>query len=250
MAATEAGDPDACRQLIDAFLPEINGLAHRFRRSGGVEQRELVQEGVAALLFAARRYDPELQTPFWAYAVFWVRKAMQELVADLTRAVALSDRAVRGLAAIRSVRTDQLRVNGQEPSTVELAELTGLPRDQVERLLAADRIPRSLEARISPDDDSAGTVGDRVPDPAAERAFDVVLDDIELGEVNVLSGALSDRERTVIRAHYGLGEQARTLGQIGAVMGLSAERARQIESAALGKLRALLAQPAAPGNSS
>ena len=195
-------------------------------------------------MFAARRYDAELQTPFWAYAVFWVRKAMQELVADLTRAVALSDRAVRALAAIRSARIEHLQRHQHEPSALELAELTGLPREQVEQLLAADRPPRSLEARISRDEEWAGTVGDRVPDPAAERAFDVVLDDIELGDVDQLSAALSDRERTVIRAHYGLGEPAKTLGQIGAVLGLSAERARQIESAGLGKLRARLARPA------
>jgi RNA polymerase primary sigma factor len=242
--ASEAGDPEASRLLVEAFLPEINGLARRFRRLGEVEQRELVQEGVAALLFAARRFDLDLQTPFWAYAAFWVRKAMQELVADLSRAVALSDRAVRGLAAIRAARAEHLEVHGYEPSAAELAEGTGLPRRQVEQLLAADRQPRSLQARIGPDDDAAGTVGDRIPDPMAELDFDVVLDDIEMRQVGELADALSERELSVIRAHYGLGEPAMTLGQIGQGLGLSAERARQIESAALSKLRAMLTRPA------
>jgi RNA polymerase sigma factor (sigma-70 family) len=244
IVASEAGDPDACRLLIEAFLPEINRLAYRFRRPGEIEQRELVQEGVAALLFAARRFDLELQTPFWAYAAFWVRKALQELVADLSRAVALSDRAVRSLAAIRAARSEHLQRHGHDPTTGELAEATGLARRQVEHLLAADRQPRSLEARIGPDDDTAGSVGDRIPDPDAEIAFDVVLDDIELSEVEGLANALSERELTVIRAHYGLGESPMTLEQIGQRLGVSAERARQIESAALGKLRAMLTQPA------
>ena len=61
-----------------AFLPAIGDLARSFKNSR-VERLELLQEGVAGLLVAARRYDTTLNTPFWAYAAFWVRKAMQEL---------------------------------------------------------------------------------------------------------------------------------------------------------------------------
>jgi RNA polymerase primary sigma factor len=242
--ATEAGDPEAARQLIETFLPAINGVARRFRGVVAVERQELVQEGVAALLFAARRFDPALETPFWGYAAFWVRKSMQELVADLSRPVALSDRAVRGLAAVRAARNDYLQADGREPTSQELAQATGLTRDQVAQLLAADRMPWSLQARVDPDDESAGTLGDRIPDPAAEAAFEVVLDDLELEHVHALGERLSDREMTVIRAHFGLGQTPLTLSQIGGALGLSAERARQIEAGALGKLRTLLAQPA------
>jgi DNA-directed RNA polymerase sigma subunit (sigma70/sigma32) len=77
---------------------------------------ELLQEGVAGLLVAARRYDTTLTTPFWAYASFWVRKAMQELVAELTRPVALSDRAVRELAQIRRARSEHLQAAASKKS--------------------------------------------------------------------------------------------------------------------------------------
>ena len=96
MIAADGGDAAACRRLVEAFLPAIGSLARGFSGSR-IEQRELLQEGVAGLLLAARRYDFALETPFWAYASFWVRKAMQELVAELTRPVALSDRAIRDL---------------------------------------------------------------------------------------------------------------------------------------------------------
>ena len=99
MIAAGYGDSDACRKLVEAFLPAIGDLARGFKNSR-VERLELLQEGVAGLLVAARRYDTTLNTPFWAYASFWVRKAMQELVAELTRPVALSDRRPR-LAQIR-----------------------------------------------------------------------------------------------------------------------------------------------------
>src|SRR5215208_5864737 len=112
----EAGDPDASRRLVEAFLPAIAGLASGFPGGIRVEQRELVQDGVAGLLFAARRFDPRLNTPFWAYASFWVRKAMQELVAELARPVALSDRAVRGLARIKAERKEHVQTHGSEPT--------------------------------------------------------------------------------------------------------------------------------------
>jgi RNA polymerase primary sigma factor len=74
VVATEAGDPEACRRLVEASLPEIAALTHLFRVGRGVGRAELIQEGVAGLLFAARRYDQSLDAPFWAYASFWVRK--------------------------------------------------------------------------------------------------------------------------------------------------------------------------------
>jgi RNA polymerase sigma factor (sigma-70 family) len=229
--AADCGDSTARRKLVEAFLPAIAAIARRFQGSR-VEQRELLHEGVAGLLSAARRYDPALNTPFWAYASFWVRKAMQELVAELARPVALSDRAVRELAQIRRARLDHLRAHGAEPTSEELRRATGLTRAQLDSLQAAERTPRSMEARL----------GAAIVDPAAERAYQQVLDDLEIQEVRALTDELDERERTVIRAHYGLGTQARTLSEIGAGLGLTAERARQIEAGALGKLRAALAQ--------
>ena len=108
MVATEAGDVEACRRLVDAFLPAISAQARHFPVGGGVLHEELLQEGVVGLLSAVRHYDPTRNVPFWAYASFWVRKAMQELVAELARPVSLSDRAVRGLAAIRAARAEHL----------------------------------------------------------------------------------------------------------------------------------------------
>jgi RNA polymerase primary sigma factor len=243
--ATGSGDTEACRQLVEAFLPAIAHVARGFHAGPGVERQELLQEGIAGLLFAAQRYDPRLRTPFWAYASFWVRKAMQELVAELTRPVSLSDRAVRELALIRTARTDHLRSQGTEPTNEELMGATGLTRSQLDRLRAAELTPRSIDEDLHPEERT--TVGDTIIDLDAEQAFDRVLDRIELREVDHLAGRLDDRERAVVRAHYGLGEPPRTLNEIGRRMGLTAERARQIEVVALDKLREALARPARTG---
>src|SRR5205823_2713195 len=135
----------------------------------------------------------------------WVRKAMQELVAELTRPVALSDRAVRGLAAIRAARNTHLHDHGVEPTTEELMRATGFTRDQLETLQAAERTPRSLYERFGEGPDGSGTVGNEITDTLAELAYDQVLDEIESREVRDLADQLDERERAVIRAHYGLG---------------------------------------------
>lgn len=226
-------------------MPAIAGLARSFQ-STSIGRQELLQEGVAALLFAARRYDVALQTPFWAYASFWVRKGMQELVAELKGPIALSDRAVRELARVAHARRDHLLTYGRQPSASELSLATGLTHEQLGRLEKAARPPRSTQEALS-DDDRGSTLGDTIVDVEAERAYQQVLDDLEILHVRDLTARLEERERHVIQAHYGLGSPRRTLSDIGAELGLTAERVRQIEAAALARLRAILAEPAVGG---
>jgi RNA polymerase sigma factor (sigma-70 family) len=107
--------------------------------------------------------------------------------------------------------------------------------------------PRSRAERwqaLTRDAESSTTVGDTIVD-AAEQAYQQVLDELEMGYVRDLTAELGERERAMIRAHYGLGEHAQTLSEIGACLGLTVERARRIEAGALSKLRAALAQRAA-----
>src|ERR1700682_1617456 len=144
MAAT-TGDPRACEDLVDAFLPAIAGVARLYRNIPSVERAELLQEGVVGLLRAVRRFDPSRDTPFWAYATWWVRQAMQQLISELTRPTVLSDRAQRGLARIPEARRTYLQAHGRAPSKNELAALVDLSRDQVESLLAAERAQQPLQ---------------------------------------------------------------------------------------------------------
>jgi RNA polymerase primary sigma factor len=242
VVATEGGDEAACRELVDSFLPAIGGIARRFNVGGRVHRTELMQEGVAGLLFAARRYDAGMNTPFWAYASFWVRKAMQELIADVTRPVALSDHAVRGLAQVKAARRDHLQAHGAEPTGAELAAATGFTQAQLDSLLAIDRMPRSFEEPLGADE-TTSAFGETVADPRAEREYEQVLDRMEIEEVRNLADQLDERERTVLSSHYGLGRSPQTLGEIAAGLGITAERVRQIEKGALEKLRDAVAEP-------
>lgn len=153
MIASERGDTVARRRLVEAFMPAIASLARQFP-AVRVERQDLLQEGIAGLLFAAHRYDTRLGTPFWAYASFWVRKSMQELVADLGRPVALSDRAVRDLAQVKKARAAFAQAHGTEPTADELSGATGFSRLQVDNLLATELSPRAMEEPVSSDGDA------------------------------------------------------------------------------------------------
>jgi RNA polymerase primary sigma factor len=238
------GDRAACRELVDSFLPAIGGVARRVDAGGRVDRTELMQEGVVGLLFAVGRYDPRMNTPFWAYASFWVRKGMQELIAEVTRPFALSDHAVRGLAKIAAARRDHVRTHGAEPTGAELAAATGFTRAQLDTLLTIDRTPLSFEEPVGADEGTTASFGETVADPGAERAYERVLDRMETRAVRDLAEELDERERTVLWSHYGLGQAPQTLTAIGARLGLTAERVRQIEQEALAKLREAAVSPA------
>jgi RNA polymerase primary sigma factor len=134
-----------------------------------------------------------------------------------------------------------------ELTTDELGRATGLTPAQVERLQATERTPRSTQETLIGGDEDTAIIGDTIVDPTAEQAYQQVLDAFEIRDARELTERLDERERMVIRAHYGLGQDAQTLSEIGAVLGLTAERARQIEVGALSKLRAALSQSAEVG---
>lgn len=107
--AAKDGDRGASEELVEAFLPLIAGVARIYRGSGSITRVELMQEGVVGLLRALERYDLALGVPFWGYATWWVRQAMQQLIAELARPTVVSDRALRHLAQLKRAHRDYLQ---------------------------------------------------------------------------------------------------------------------------------------------
>jgi RNA polymerase sigma factor (sigma-70 family) len=236
--AARAGDRRAREELVEAFLPLIAGVARVYRGSQAITRVELMQEGVVGLLRALERYDPTLGVPFWGYAAWWVRQAMQQLIAELTRPLVLSDRALRQLSQLKRAHGEYLAEHGREPSGNELADRTGLPHAQVADMLALERAPQSMDEAVRGVEGDVGAFGELVADPLAGDAYEQLLDHSEIEQIRALLGSLNDRERMVLRARHGLDGPEESLRDIGERIGLSGERVRQIEQRALGKLRA------------
>lgn len=231
-AAAAAGDAAARDALVEAALPRVVAAARRHARQG-TEFADLVQEGVLATLVALRRYDAATGTPFWAYALPWVRGAMARLVGDQRRATRLPPRALRDLAALKEAAASWPRERGR-PGVAELAERAGVDPERARALVRADAPARSLEETLG---DGDGALADVIPDPSAADGYDEVVRRAGIPELGALLGALSDREREVVERRFGLGGRPEeTLRAVGERLGVTRERVRQIEARALAKL--------------
>jgi RNA polymerase primary sigma factor len=229
------GRPDQVERLIEAFQPSIAHIARLYRTAPAISNAELMQQGVVGLLRALARYDPDLGVPFWAYASWWVRQAMQQLVAELSLPVVLSDRALRQLARIKRAERDCGQRSGHQPSSSALARETGMPSTQIGRLRAAERATVGLDEPVG--QGGRETLGDCLADPGVDDPCDLVATRIAVQELTKLLEVLTERERTVVRARFGLDGHESTLAELGERFGVSAERVRQIEQAGLDKLR-------------
>jgi RNA polymerase sigma factor (sigma-70 family) len=238
--AAKDGDAAAREEFVETFVPLIGSVARIYRSRVQVDRAELMQEGVVGLLRALERFDPEMGTPFWMYASWWVRQAMQQLVSELGRPIVMSDRALRKVARIKDAQREHVQRYGREPSLPAIAETIGLPREQVELLMAAERSPRALEEPVGGDQDAGVTLGEMLDDPSASEAFDRIPLQLELEQLPSLLAVLNKRERTIICARFGLDGRESTLRELGEQLSVSAERVRQIEEVSLGKLHETL----------
>jgi RNA polymerase sigma factor (sigma-70 family) len=239
VARAQRGGPREREDLVKAFLPLIASVARGYRRSTAIGREELIQEGVVGLLRALERFEPARGVPFWGYAAWWVRQSMQQVVSELSRPMVLSDRALRQLSRVKMAQRQFEQRRRRQPRPAELARMVGLPQSQVESLMRTERTARGLDDDGSTGSGDGTTIADLLADPPAEDAYDRVPERVLASDLPRLLANLTERERRVICSRYGLGRRGETLREIAPVLGVSAERVRQIEQESLAKLHAM-----------
>jgi RNA polymerase primary sigma factor len=234
-----AGDEAAAERLVTANLRFVISYVKKYQ-GHGLDLSELVAIGNEGLLKAVRKFDPEHGVKFISYAVWWVRQAVLKALAEQTRSVRIPLNQNSALIRMSRAETFLTQELGREPTDQEIALALN---DSVDNIRSARRMTcaeLSLDAPIEKSDKGASTLGERfagVEGGEIEEKTDAGL----MREFidRIFQRYLTPRERKILYLYYGLeeGSEALTLEKIGALLGVTRERIRQIRERAFEKLR-------------
>lgn len=221
--------------FVESNLRLVVVLAQR-RQASGMPLADLIQEGNLGLIRAVEKFDWRTGWKFSTYAKWWIRQAINDAIANHSRTIRLPARIWAQLRELSIASAEFAAACGRSPSNAELAAHLGVSTTRVEELLMWSVVPSSLSEPVG--GDGGLELGDRVVDPEAHLQFDRGAASIWRDEAERLLGVLGDREREVLRLRFGLdGGEVLSLGEAGRRLGLTGERVRQIQVAALAKLR-------------
>ena len=231
----KAGDKDALNKLVTTNLRFVVSVAKQYQNQG-IGLQDLINEGNLGLIKAAQRFDETRGFKFISYAVWWIRQAILQAIADQSRIVRLP---LNQVGVINKIKKETARLEqtlNRLPTTEEIAKVMDMPVYKVAEIMKMNSHPQSIDSPIAPDEETRFV--DVFVHDNDDDTYTSLMHESLSSEINDLLETLNDKESDVLRLFYGIGTtHEHTLDEIGDKLDLSRERVRQIKERALKRLR-------------
>ncbi len=229
------GDQEALDKLVRSNLRFVVSVGKKYQNQG-VSLSDLINEGNLGLIRAAHKFDETKGIKFISYAVWWIRQAILQALAEQSRIVRVPLNRAGALHRIGRRANALLQELGREATHAEIAEGMDITEEEVAKTMSISQVHLSLDAPLSPGEDNrlldylADTVNPTPDEQTFEKALTAAI-------VDSLA-SLKERESKILRLYFGLDEsEPMTLEEIGSLLGITRERVRQIKEKALSRLR-------------
>ncbi len=229
------GNEESLNKLVRSNLRFVVSVAKKYQNQG-VALGDLINEGNLGLIRAAHKFDETKGIKFISYAVWWIRQAILQALAEQSRIVRVPLNRAGALHRIGKRSSALLQELGREPTVEEIAGELDLSEEEVQRTLAISQTHLSLDAPLTPGEDNR--LLDYLPDQLSSGPDDETYERALANTIEEALGTLKEREAKVLRLYFGLeGAEPMTLEEIGSLLGITRERVRQIKEKALVRLR-------------
>ncbi len=236
----QEGDAAARMEMIEANLRLVVKVARDYLNLG-LPLPDLIEEGNLGLMQAVDRFEPTRGAKFSSYAVWWIKQTIKSALHEQSKTIRLPRHSAVKLSKMNSIALQMSESLGREPTDEEMSAELGIDERQISDLKRVGARPCSLDAAIGETEEDL--LGEIVADEREQTPFETLRDSDLYARMRRALVVLNERERQIIASRFGLdGTDSMTLGELGRQLGVTSQRTRQLQKAALGKLRRVLTQ--------